>query len=199
MWSVKRAGLRDREKVSVLSGGTPLSFPAVLDAWRSDAAFRTFFLTELAAAPFAAFFWEMPPVKAGDLGLAFEYVTVDNPALRSIRADPTAFSAPLARAPADQSVAAFPSLGASATLVVPRSAGGLASYGHIAAFARAAPEAQKHDLLALTAEVALGALSARPLWISTSGLGVHWLHVRLEGRPVYYSHAPYRDPELQRD
>jgi hypothetical protein len=38
-------------------------------------------------------------------------------------------------------------------------------------------------------------LSARPLWLSTSGLGVAWLHVRLDSRPKYYSYAPYRRSE----
>lgn len=31
-----------------------------------------------------------------------------------------------------------------------------------------------------------------PVWISTSGLGVPWLHVRIDDRPKYYQHAPYR-------
>jgi hypothetical protein len=35
-------------------------------------------------------------------------------------------------------------------------------------------------------------LSSAPLWLSTSGLGVAWLHVRLDERPKYYTHAPYR-------
>lgn len=30
------------------------------------------------------------------------------------------------------------------------------------------------------------------LWISTSGLGVSWLHVRLNFYPKYYSHNSYK-------
>ena len=30
------------------------------------------------------------------------------------------------------------------------------------------------------------------LWISTAGLGVTWVHVRIDSRPKYYTHAPYR-------
>ena len=37
-------------------------------------------------------------------------------------------------------------------------------------------------------------LGSRPTWVSTSGLGVSWLHVRLDRLPKYYTHAPYRDP-----
>jgi len=32
-----------------------------------------------------------------------------------------------------------------------------------------------------------------PIWLSTSGLGVYWLHVRLDSFPKYYSYAPYRN------
>ncbi len=31
-----------------------------------------------------------------------------------------------------------------------------------------------------------------PMWLSTAGAGVPWLHVRLEDRPKYYGHAAYR-------
>jgi hypothetical protein len=31
-----------------------------------------------------------------------------------------------------------------------------------------------------------------PLWLSTAGQGVFWLHVRLDRYPKYYNHAPYR-------
>ena len=32
-----------------------------------------------------------------------------------------------------------------------------------------------------------------PLWVSTAGLGVSWLHVRLDARPKYYRHDAYTD------
>jgi len=35
-------------------------------------------------------------------------------------------------------------------------------------------------------------LSSRPVWLSTAGGGVSWLHVRLDDRPKYYHHAAYR-------
>lgn len=31
-----------------------------------------------------------------------------------------------------------------------------------------------------------------PIWLSTSGLGVYWLHVRLDTRPKYYNHDEYK-------
>jgi hypothetical protein len=29
------------------------------------------------------------------------------------------------------------------------------------------------------------------MWLSTSGLGVAWLHIRLDSTPKYYQHQPY--------
>jgi len=34
-------------------------------------------------------------------------------------------------------------------------------------------------------------LADTPLWLSTAGLGVSWLHVRLDTRPKYYRHRVY--------
>ena len=42
------------------------------------------------------------------------------------------------------------------------------------------------------ADAVAARLSDRPLWLSTSGAGVAWLHVRLDDRPKYIQHAPYR-------
>ncbi len=37
-------------------------------------------------------------------------------------------------------------------------------------------------------------IGAMPVWLSTAGAGVSWLHVRLDTRPKYYHHGPYRQP-----
>jgi hypothetical protein len=35
-------------------------------------------------------------------------------------------------------------------------------------------------------------MSAKPVWLSTAGAGVSWLHVRLDDQPKYYGFALYR-------
>jgi hypothetical protein len=37
-------------------------------------------------------------------------------------------------------------------------------------------------------------LGVRPVWLSTAGAGVPWLHLRLDDRPRYYGFAPFRRP-----
>jgi hypothetical protein len=40
---------------------------------------------------------------------------------------------------------------------------------------------------------ALGRHGPRPLWLSTAGGGVDWVHMRLDDQPKYYRHLPWRD------
>ncbi|MEJ2577044.1 MAG: hypothetical protein P8106_10325, partial [Gammaproteobacteria bacterium] len=65
-------------------------------------------------------------------------------------------------------------------------------YPHLAVFLRNAPKDQVRALWLRTAEEMLRHVGDRPTWLSTAGGGVAWLHVRLDRRPKYYSHTPYR-------
>jgi len=68
-----------------------------------------------------------------------------------------------------------------------------AAYGHLAAFVREAPPEQVDALFATVGRTLLDRVAPSPLWLNTAGLGVPWLHVRLDSRPKYYGHAPYRE------
>jgi hypothetical protein len=57
---------------------------------------------------------------------------------------------------------------------------------------RQAPEQQKHALWKLVGAAMQHRLGIKPVWLSTAGAGVSWLHVRLDDRPKYYGYAPYR-------
>ncbi len=83
-------------------------------------------------------------------------------------------------------------LGRDAILVVPCSEAPPEAYGHLAAFSRDAPAEQQHAFWKLVGESVASRLSTKPVWLSTAGAGVSWLHVRLDDRPKYYGHAPYR-------
>ncbi len=178
-------------RVTLFGDGPALSCAEVVESWRRDDAFDAFFSNLLAAAPFPAFFWETPPVTAYTLGQAFECVLIDSPALARLEAEPAAFARPFAAAPEDE-VVTFENLGRDAWLVAPRPLAEAVDYPHLAAFLRVAPARQKAALWRRTGEAVTRLLSERPLWVSTSGLGVAWLHIRLDTRPKYYVHAPYR-------
>jgi hypothetical protein len=36
-------------------------------------------------------------------------------------------------------------------------------------------------------------IAEQPVWLSTAGGGVSWLHVRLDSRPKYYGYHPYKE------
>lgn len=174
--------------------GSPVAFRDVLRRWQSDHSFRAFFVALLAEAPFAGFRWETPPVKMATADRAFEFVLLDAPGLDRTP-DVDAFADQFQSAGAGQPVVTFQNLGGDAVLVVPCQAQtNETAYVHLASFVRGAPPEQVHELwraVGAAMEARLGAAS--PVWLSTAGMGVAWLHVRLDSRPKYYGFAPYRD------
>ena len=160
--------------------------------WRDDDRFRQSFTTMLAECPYEAFFFETPSITDGSLDETFECVLVDSPVLARIRADAGAFEARF-RATRDDT-ATFANLGGDALLIAPCPRGDAAACRHLGSFSREAGAARNSALWRSVARAVDARLSRERLWISTSGLGVHWLHLRLDSRPKYYTHAPYRDP-----
>ena len=94
----------------------------------------------------------------------------------------------------NEGVVAFQNLGRDAVLVVPSPRGPESAYCHLAAFIRDAPESQKHFLWRVVGKTVQRVISDRPLWVSTAGGGVAWVHIRLDSRPKYYGHEEYRTP-----
>ena len=179
-------------RVRILCDGRPISYGEALDGWRSDETFRSFFNRTLADAPHDAYLWETPPVAKASLGRGFEFVLVDCPALAGMRPDPHSFAAHFDAADAGVEVVAFANLGGDAFLVAPTPRAEPATYTHLAAFARGAPATQQHAFWHRIGAQMTERLSDRPLWLSTNGLGVAWLHARLDSRPKYYTYRPYQ-------
>jgi hypothetical protein len=192
MWSTRNEQLAHGSVVSVDFEKRPVKFSEVLRWWQDDAVFRAFFIALLADAPFPAFRWETPPITAASAGRPFEFVLLDSTGLAS-RPDPDAFAEHFSGQAASGDVVSFPNLNNDAILVVPCPLGPVSAYGHLAAFVRQAPDAQKHSLWRLVGELMERRLGPRPVWLSTAGAGVSWLHVRLDQRPKYYGHAQYRE------
>lgn len=175
--------------VALDEDGRTLSFGEVVDGLAADSDVRRVLVGCLRDAPFRAFCWETPPVTRATLGRAFECELVDSPALARVTADPE----PFAEHFSDEAAVVFPSLGRDAVLVAPCPVEPVACCAHLAWFVRCAPETSVHALWALVASTLRGHLGERPTWLSTAGLGVSWLHVRLDSRPKYYRTARYRE------
>ena len=177
-------------------GGEAMSFDRVLDAWATDPKFVERWVAQLAACPFQAFFFEMPPLVDASLDRRFEFVLVETEALARRRPDPHPFRHALARAEPALATS-FANLGRNATLIAPTDRG--ADCTHLAVFSRTAEFGQQLALWVETAMAMRAELGSEPRWLSTSGLGVSWLHLRVDQRPKYYTHWPYRDARLFED
>ena len=192
MWSFRSEllrGIRGQRFFAELDA-RPASFAEILRAWQDDAAFRSSFHAQLADAPYAAFRWETPPVTDTTTTRPFEFVLLDSPGLAS-HPDPRPFAEHFEAACGD-GIVVFPNLGRDAIMVVPSPLTSPSAYGHLAAFVRNAPEAQWHALWRTVGQAMCQRLGSRPVWLSTAGGGVSWLHVRLDDRPKYYGYGPYR-------
>jgi hypothetical protein len=193
MWTHRSVHLANGRaiKVSIDLGSSPVSYAEVLRLWQYNADFRSLFIGLLADCPFTAFRWETSSITAATSNRPFEFVLLDSPGLAR-SPDPHAFAEHFVGAP-ENGVVEFTNLGRDAIMIVPCPNGPTTAYGHIGAFVRQAPEPQKHALWELVGKVMQRRLGTKPVWLSTAGAGVSWLHVRLDDRPKYYGHAPYRE------
>lgn len=161
-----------------------LSYWEVIGLWRTRQKFCTWFTEVLAECPFAAFRWETPPVSRERLdSLPFEFVLLDAPALER-PVDRRSFAAQFQGGePGD--VVAFTNLSGDAELVVPCPSPVDEAYSHLGSFLRAAPGEQSDALWFAVGNAMQQRLERQdePVWLSTAGMGVAWLHVRLDSRP----------------
>lgn len=177
-------------KVFILRNAHRLRYDEVLKLWQDDAEFRSFFLSILAEAPFSAYRWETPPITTATADRVFEFVLLDDPGLD--RTPDTQTFSRYFDTDSPEGIVAFPNLGNDAFLVVPSPRGAASAYGHLAAFVRQASLSQNHALWQQVGQVMEQQLNRKPIWLSTAGGGVSWLHVRLDSYPKYYGFSPYR-------
>jgi len=182
-------------KISFFKGDKRVTYSEVIKLWQDNNAFNSFFSSLLAEAPFSAYFWETPPIFDSNLHQAFEFVLVDSPQLARVQPDSSPFRQYFQSAAVGEEIITFPNLSQDAVLVVPCPTGEMSAYPHLASFVREASPFQQHLLWRRLGQVLEQNINHKPLWISTSGLGVYWLHIRLDSYPKYYTFNPYKAKE----
>jgi hypothetical protein len=190
MWTLPFESLPDGRgmQATLHRDGRIARFSEVINALEDDAELRAVLTERLAAIPYRGFKWETPAVTQDTVDRPFECVVLDSPRL-ACRVDAVAFAEHFVD---DELVVAFPSLGRDAVLIAPCPRAPHIAYGHLAAFVRDAPAAQQHALWRRVGTEMRNRLGTRPVWLSTAGGGVAWLHVRLDDHPKYYGYASYR-------
>ena len=195
MWGsdIKNLGAGQILQFRVSKAGTRLRYLDVIGLWQHSETFRSFFISLLEEVPYPAYFWETPAVTADTVEQPFEFVVVDSPGLSDVKPDPSAFRQYFDSVNSKQEIVTFFNLGKDASLIAPCPRAPLSAYPHLAAFIRRAPDQQKHALWQIVGRVLEQRLDSKPLWLSSAGLGVYWLHLRLDSRPKYYSFQAYRE------
>ena len=157
--------------------------------------FRIFFMHGLINSTIKPFFFETPPVNYETFHtIDFEFVLVKTDALENIKVDFKSFSEYFS---SSQAVTVFPNLGKDAKLVVPCPIGSadLWYYAHFASFLEYGCTDQVEQLLKEAANALIEEVKIKYdnfTWLSTSGLGVSWVHIRLDSTPKYYNYKPYK-------
>lgn len=190
MWHAVTQQLASASKYRLFDDETPLPFRELIRLLEHDDEFAAWYTRLLADADFEAFYWEHPPLTLESVERDTEFVLLNAPALATLQAEPAPFQS-LFDKECDEDVIVFPNLGGDAMLIVPCPVAATEGYPHLAAFLRSAPTDQVRSLWRNTAKTVYKNITPAPRWLSTAGLGVAWMHVRLDTRPKYYRHVPY--------
>jgi len=184
----------DVNNVKYVSKLTYLEF---LEGLNKDPNILKDFINILQNVDFSSYFFETPKVTQKTLkSTTFEFVLAKADQLDSVQADERTFEDYFGSCK-DRLVTNFLNLGGDAMLVVPCpvSGGHKQDYVSLAPFVRSAPREQIEQFWKTSAQVMRDHLKSKgknPTWMSTSGLGVYWLHLRMDSRPKYYTYSPYR-------
>lgn len=187
---IRKTGLEKTSgvRLTFCEGGVQASVETVLSDWEARGSLARQFWQSVQQCP-GPVFWEHPAWRADALSRLYECVLLPAPALLRMTADRATFAEHFT----GNSIAAFASLGGDAFLLAPKPMAEKSDFIDLYRFASAAPEDVQLDLLcALAPRVRQQLASGQPRWLSTSGLGVGWLHVRIDSRPKYYQYGPYR-------
>ncbi len=192
MWAAHTRTIPSGERTEIFEDSAQLSFKEFFVLLERSEDFALWYSELIASSAFEAFFWELPPLTTETIGHGAEFVVIESASLARIRSDPIPFQSHFSAQPGS-GVIEFPNLGGDALLIVPAPIGSVDSYPHLAAFLRTAPRSQIISLWRVAARAVLENLGSAPRWLSTAGLGVSWLHLRLDTRPKYYNFLPYKE------
>jgi len=188
MWTASRSGTGSTELIKLFQNAEQLTFKEFFGLLQDDQNFARWYTELLKSSSLTSYFWEYPPLTTSSFGCGMEFVLIDAPALGRMRPDTEAFRSHFF----GEEVAIFQNLGGDATLIAPSPADSSPGYAHLAAFLYEAPASQVRAIWQSVGRTISKSLSDKPIWLSTSGLGVAWLHIRLDSSPKYYQHQPYK-------
>ncbi len=166
-----------------------MSFAEVIEAWQSNGGFNSFYSRVISSCPFEAFFYEHPPLLYSEINIEYEFVLIRSKQLVQARVEEYVFQKYF---DSRSDIVHFMNLRNDGALIVPTPDERVAQYAHLASFLRYAPEFKKQNLWTAVGKLYKKWIRKQRTYLSTSGLGVYYLHVRLDTEPRYYQYKPYK-------
>lgn len=166
-------------------------YKAITKMIKHDYEFMCKFLRILREFESTTYFFECPSIKSSNVkDKKFEFVLIS--AHLSLKDDPQSYKQYFIEK--TQSVVHFYNPSKTCLLIVPYPLSKKHNYSSLGPYIRQDMieqylklfEETGHQLLRLLKE------SVDPIWLSTHGAGVPWLHIRLDKIPKYYSFIPYK-------
>lgn len=161
-----------------------------IECLKESTAFIEFFIETLKTSKYESYFWEVKPINKNTLNEDFEFVLLESKTLLKIEADYSSFEQYFKKG---KEVVSFSNLGGDAQLIVPTQIGESSNYAHLATFVRKAPMAQVIKFWEKVGEELEKLIGEKTKWLSTAGLGVYWLHVRIDSKPKYFRYTNYKE------
>lgn len=191
---INRSSETEKE-YAVKEKGVVITYYKVLTLLKTCSRFRSCFIDFFRSITHEAYFWETIPVSVKEWQQKpFQFVIAPNSELARTSPDRTTFKDHFQQIKnRDNNVVSFQSLAKDALLIAPCPFG-QANYAHLAVFVKHAHNDQQQELwmrIGIEMSKAIQEAKGKRKWLSTSGLGVCWLHVRIDSRPKYYTYAPY--------
>ncbi|MBC7864008.1 MAG: hypothetical protein IAF38_13615 [Bacteroidia bacterium] len=191
MWSsLKTETEKNVTKYTINQNEKAITNQEAIELLRGSDKFERFFSDLLSASPYEAYFWEVKSVSLDRLDDKFEFVLVNSPILAKINADNSSFVNYFGK---NKFVTSFFNLSGDSRLIVPVEMSDSTNYSHLSKFVRNAPTKQVEAFWKTVGEEFGKSIGVQKKWLSTSGLGVHWLHVRIDERPKYYNYLKYKE------
>jgi len=190
---------KSQDKYTLYNNGQRVSYFWFLSQLSTNDVLRQSFIDTLNASRFETFRYESPPLSSALKDNDFEFILLDSPHLKGIKAELHTFAEHFDLAKTKGQVyAKFLNLGGSSTLIAPTPLNDEPAYRYssIGPFIKKSSLVEeKNQVNEIMRQVAREGLSAceksSKTYISTEGSGVYWLHVRFDPRPKYYS-SQYR-------
>jgi hypothetical protein len=181
-------------RIKIEQANKLLTFREVFNYWQNSTEFIEFYINSLIAVNYDEFFWEHPALKEEYLDKPYEFIVQKSTSFSRRKVDKNAFSDYIN---SDKQVAVFDNLGRNAKLIVPTKKSPIDTYKHMGNFIRNAEKKQIQEQFKQLSKAILSELKRdRLIWVSTAGLGVIWLHMRLDSRPKYYRTNSYKKPDF---